>query len=225
MAEEIRARDGKRLLEDPILTDEITPDDLELARSLLEGRSAEDIAAALVRLHRSRLPAPEEIADLGPLPPRSAQERPAYGKSGHERAAVSRDPRGRSLKGGGARQSPEERVPAESSSKERRAAESSSKERRAAESSSKERRAAQGPMAWFSLNVGRAQKADPKWLLPLICRLGGVEKRDVGAIRILPTETRFEISQALADEFLATVPQDEDARVSRAGPPPKQPRK
>ena len=225
LAEEIRARDGKRLLEDPILTDEITPDDLELARSLLEGRSAEDIAAALVRLHRSRLPAPEEIADLGPLPPRSAQERPAYGKSGHERAAASRDPRGRSLKGAGARQSPEERVPAESSSKERRAAESSSKERRAAESSSKERRAAQGPMAWFSLNVGRAQKADPKWLLPLICRLGGVEKRDVGAIRILPTETRFEISQALADEFLATVPQDEDARVSRAGPPPKQPRK
>jgi ATP-dependent RNA helicase DeaD len=80
-------------------------------------------------------------------------------------------------------------------------------------------------MAWFSLNVGRAQKADPKWLLPLICRLGGVEKRDVGAIRILPHETRFEISQVLAEEFLASVPADEATKVSRAGPPPKQQRK
>jgi hypothetical protein len=48
-----------------------------------------------------------------------------------------------------------------------------------------------------------------------------VEKRDVGAIRILPHETRFEIAQARAEAFLASVPADDAAKVSRAGPPPR----
>ena len=47
---------------------------------------------------------------------------------------------------------------------------------------------------WFSVSIGRKQRADPKWLLPLICRAGGVSKRDVGAIRIEDNETRFEIA-------------------------------
>ena len=36
---------------------------------------------------------------------------------------------------------------------------------------------------------GPAPPADPKWLVPLICRMGGVEKRDIGAIRIFDRET------------------------------------
>jgi ATP-dependent RNA helicase DeaD len=176
-AEEIRALDGKRLLDDPILTEDIAQEDLALAKTLLEGRSAEDVAAALVRLHRSRLPAPEEIAEPAPMAPRTP--------------SLSRDPRGKKLRDGPA----------------------------------KEKFANQGPMAWFSLNVGRAQKADPKWLLPLICRLGGLEKRDIGAIRILPNETRFEVSQALVENFLAAIPADETTKITRAGPPPRQPRK
>ncbi|MCO5073945.1 MAG: DEAD/DEAH box helicase [Rhizobiaceae bacterium] len=47
---------------------------------------------------------------------------------------------------------------------------------------------------WFTVSVGRKQRADPKWLLPMICKAGGVTKRDVGSIRIDDTETRFEIS-------------------------------
>ena len=38
---------------------------------------------------------------------------------------------------------------------------------------------------WFKLSVGRKQRAEPRWLLPLICRAGGVEKRHVGSIKIL----------------------------------------
>ena len=47
---------------------------------------------------------------------------------------------------------------------------------------------------WFTISLGRKHRADPKFLLPMICNAGGVTKRDVGAIRIDDTETRFEIS-------------------------------
>ena len=54
---------------------------------------------------------------------------------------------------------------------------------------------------WFTISLGRKQRADPKWLLPMICKAGGVSKRDVGSIRIDDTETRFEISAEKAADF------------------------
>ncbi|MFX8937954.1 hypothetical protein ABTN00_20110, partial [Acinetobacter baumannii] len=45
-ADEIRTRDQERLLEDPLLTEAATAEDLALGRALLGGRSAEEIAAA-----------------------------------------------------------------------------------------------------------------------------------------------------------------------------------
>jgi ATP-dependent RNA helicase DeaD len=54
---------------------------------------------------------------------------------------------------------------------------------------------------WFTLSLGRKQRADPKWLLPMICKAGGVSKRDVGSIRIDDTETRFEIAADKAAGF------------------------
>ncbi|WP_082766079.1 DEAD/DEAH box helicase [Paramesorhizobium deserti] len=59
--------------------------------------------------------------------------------------------------------------------------------------------------AWFSLSLGRKHRADPRWLLPMICKAGGVTKRDVGSIRILETETRFEIAASKADDYLANL--------------------
>jgi len=58
---------------------------------------------------------------------------------------------------------------------------------------------------WFTLSLGRKQRADPKWLLPMICKAGGVTKRDVGSIRIDDTETRFEISAEKAGEFASRI--------------------
>ena len=54
---------------------------------------------------------------------------------------------------------------------------------------------------WFALSAGRRQNADPRWLLPLICRVGHITKDDVGAIKIFDTETRFEISAAAAERY------------------------
>lgn len=59
--------------------------------------------------------------------------------------------------------------------------------------------------AWFRLNVGRRQNADPRWILPLLCRRGHVSRTDIGAIRLAANETLFEIAGPLAARFLDAV--------------------
>jgi ATP-dependent RNA helicase DeaD len=58
---------------------------------------------------------------------------------------------------------------------------------------------------WFRINIGRAKGADPKWLLPMICRAGGLSKADIGVIRVFDAETQFEISAQAAGKFSADV--------------------
>jgi ATP-dependent RNA helicase DeaD len=53
----------------------------------------------------------------------------------------------------------------------------------------------------FRVNLGAKDNADPRWLLPLICRRGGITRREVGAIRIGPHETLFEIAGDAAGDF------------------------
>ena len=75
----------------------------------------------------------------------------------------------------------------------------------------------------FRINLGADDRADPRWLLPLICRRGGVTRREVGAIRIGPHETTFEIAgDAAADFALAAAEPDPRARhvvIARADAP------
>jgi ATP-dependent RNA helicase DeaD len=56
-------------------------------------------------------------------------------------------------------------------------------------------------MVWFRINIGRERNADPRWLLPLICRSGGVTKAEIGVIRIEDRNTRFQIAAEFADTF------------------------
>ena len=58
---------------------------------------------------------------------------------------------------------------------------------------------------WFRLNVGRGRNADPKWLLPEICRQGEVTKKDIGAIRVFDMETLFQVDAAVAERFAVLV--------------------
>lgn len=62
-----------------------------------------------------------------------------------------------------------------------------------------------GDMAWYRINIGRDKNADPKWLMPTICRLGHVTKRDIGAIKIFERETKFEITQEMKAKFEAAI--------------------
>lgn len=65
----------------------------------------------------------------------------------------------------------------------------------------REPRESREPGAWFRLSVGREDRADPKWLVPMLCRLGGIRKQDIGAIRIQPDHTLVEIAQDKAERF------------------------
>ena len=60
-------------------------------------------------------------------------------------------------------------------------------------------------VVWFRMNIGRRQNADPRWVLPLLCRRGHVTKSEIGAIRIGPMETQFQVPSALAGRFAAAV--------------------
>jgi ATP-dependent RNA helicase DeaD len=146
-AQQIRKLDGERLLQTMLAADTGDAQDAALAKILLAQRSPEDIAAALVRMHRAQLPAPEDIGELDQAPEAKA-----------------------------GKWTPREKT-------------------------------AGSTMTWFSMNVGRARKADPKWLLPEICRQGGVTKRDVGAIRIFDQETKFEIDERVAASFAERIAQ------------------
>jgi ATP-dependent RNA helicase DeaD len=175
-ADEIRKLDQERMLKDALFAEETTPDDLALARALLAERSAEDIAAALARLYRSRLPSPEDILDPGQGTGRSREDR---GREKHERSSRGEDrpsaPRSKSGK------------------------------------SSPRHAMAEGSV-WFRAAIGRKKNAEARWLLPMICRRGGIDKHDIGAIRIMDTTTEFEISKAAAESFAVKIkrPDKED---------------
>jgi ATP-dependent RNA helicase DeaD len=172
--DEIRKLDQQRMLQDTLFTEESTEDDLTLARALLAERTPEDIAAALARLYRSRLPSPEDILDPG------------------ERGGRPRDdrapPRGRDAPG-------DDRAGA-----------------KPMRSKAKMRDGMGEGSVWFRAAIGRQKNAEARWLLPMICRRGGIEKSDIGAIRIFDANTEFEISAAAAESFAAMIkrPDKED---------------
>jgi ATP-dependent RNA helicase DeaD len=166
--EQIRAKDRERTLAALLAPVETDEEDLALGRELLEQRSAEEIAAALVRAHRAALPAPEEMADAGAAPPQNDGHRDGF-----------------------------------------------------------------DDVVWFRMNVGRSQRADPRWILPLLCRRGHITKQQIGAIRIGAAETQFQVPRAAADKFAAAVArtaaaEDDGLLIERLGnerPAPNRPPK
>ena len=183
-ADEIRKLDQERMLHDALFAEETTSDDVILAQALLAERSPEDIAAALVRLYRSRLPSPEDILDPGQGAPRS------------------RDDRGREK--GGRMSHGDDHADGPRSKAGKPSAKPSSK-------SSPRHAMAEGSV-WFRAAIGRRKNAEARWLLPMICRRGGIDKQDIGAIRIMDTTTEFEISGRAAEAFAVKVkrPDKED---------------
>ena len=162
-ADEIRALDRDRMAADPTLAGGIGEDDADFAKLLMESRTAEEIAGALVRLWRARLPAAEEVVD-----------------------PIDGDRRDRRDRG------------------ERR-------ERRDDENATG---------VWFRCDVGRNRNADPRWLLPMLCRRGDIERGDIGTIRIFDRETLFEVRDSVATRFAAAArrPDEENILIVPAEP-------
>jgi len=72
-----------------------------------------------------------------------------------------------------------------------------------------------GPSVWFRLSVGRAGRAEARWLLPKICDAGSIAKDSIGAIRVREDETFVQIAAAVADRFGAAVELDRDLLMQR----------
>ena len=66
--------------------------------------------------------------------------------------------------------------------------------------------------SWFRISIGRAGNAEPRWLLPFLCRRGHVTRNEIGRIRVGAHETEFEVACDAAERFLAA------ARRRPAGP-------
>ena len=151
-AEDIRKADKARLMEALLAPVELDEEDRALAAELLAERSAEDLAAMLVKAHRAQMPQPEELIDTSKGPAKSPGPRAGF----------------------------EDTI-------------------------------------WYRLDVGRNQNADPRWILPLLCRRGHITRGDIGAIRIAANETLFEVPRAVADRFYSAVQRtasdDEDGGV------------
>ncbi|MEP3892061.1 MAG: DEAD/DEAH box helicase [Hellea sp.] len=61
---------------------------------------------------------------------------------------------------------------------------------------------------WFSLNLGRKQKAEPKWIMPMLLKSGGLKKPEIGAIKITETQTFVEVAPSGVDRFMETIGPD-----------------
>ena len=134
--EDIRKQDRERLISALLEPAEYDDEDRALAERLMSERSAEDIAAALVRAHRAAMPQPEDLIENTPEARREAQKerhRPGFEDT-----------------------------------------------------------------LWFRMDIGRRQNADPRWILPLLCRRGHITKNEIGAIRIGQSETFFQVPRAIA---------------------------
>lgn len=148
--EMIRAQDRVRLMETILAPVEVDEADLEIGRVLLEQRSPEELAAALVRAHRAAMPQPEEMLTSGGND--EGRRQPTAHREGFE------------------------------------------------------------DTVWFRMDVGRRQNADPRWILPTLCRRGHVSRQEIGAIRITPNETWFQVPRAIADKFADAVRRTADPK-------------
>lgn len=90
-------------------------------------------------------------------------------------------------------------------------------------------RAPFGPSVWFELSVGQDRKAEARWLLPLLCRAGNLDKAQIGKIRVLPDTTLVEIAKAAVPGLLDQLGRDgvleDGVRARKLDGPVEEPRR
>jgi ATP-dependent RNA helicase DeaD len=77
-----------------------------------------------------------------------------------------------------------------------------------------------GASVWYQLSVGRAGRAEARWLLPKICDAGGITKDGIGAIRVQEDTTYVQIAEGLSGKFGAQLELENGVVMERmAGEP------
>ncbi|MEQ8366531.1 MAG: DEAD/DEAH box helicase [Roseicyclus sp.] len=135
-ADEVTEKDDERMLASSDWSEEVETSNLDAVTRLTEMFSAEQLAAAYVRLYRERRSAPEDLSDVSAAPAPRVEF---------------------------------------------------------------------GPSVWFSLDGGRATGAEPRRLLPMLCKMGNLSREDVGAIRIQSDASLIELRESAVPGFLDAI--------------------
>jgi len=138
-ADAVKAREEERMFADSEWQVAVTDGEQATVEKLTGGFSAEQLAAAYLRLYRSIRSAPEELSEVSAKP------------------------------------APRQEF---------------------------------GPSVWFSVSGGRDADAEPRRLLPMLCKAADLTKDDIGAIRIQQKESFVQIREASVPGFLAALGPD-----------------
>ncbi|HEV7418175.1 MAG TPA: C-terminal helicase domain-containing protein, partial [Tianweitania sediminis] len=71
-----------------------------------------------------------------------------------------------------------------------------------APSDRKERREEFSESVWISLSVGRKHGAEPRWLIPMLCKAGKLSKSDIGQIKLQQEDSLVQLEAHAANRFL-----------------------
>ncbi|WP_425037520.1 DEAD/DEAH box helicase [Primorskyibacter sp. S187A] len=135
-ADAVNGREQERMFADETWATEIENSEAEIVEQLTAQFTADQLAAAYLRLYRAARSVPEELSDV------DAQPKP---------------------------------------------------------------RVEFGPSVWFSLSGGRNAGAEPRRILPMLCKAGGLTKDDIGAIRIQHEHSFVQIKETSVPGFLAQI--------------------
>ncbi len=203
-AETIRALDDDRLVAKLEATG-VTPsdEDIAVARRLLAKRPAEEMVAALVTMTRGEFPEPEELPMTVSFAHKllAAMSQP---QRSYERPMPQQRYERNEYRGGAGGAPPPAPYEARVEARGPAAPYETRNEYQGAPRGPRPDERGEpgpGPGQWFVLNVGREKRADPRWLIPVLCRWGGLQKEDIGVIRVLDRETRVEILGRAASTF------------------------
>ncbi len=159
---DIQAAMDARLLANPVLSETIGEGEQDLADALLEKYPPEQLAAAIIRMMRSKQSSPEDLAevseDTGRRDRKDRNDRPPRGEKFERQERPKR-----------------ERGDGKSDFEDG---------------------------AWITLSVGRRTKADPKWLVPMLCKSGGFSRSEIGVIHIGQTVTHVELKPQAATQLM-----------------------
>ncbi len=178
-ADEIARLDDERLMADPRLSRPVHESEEAIISAMLDQHGPQQVAAAFLRLSREGRSAPEDLRDVDDRPPR--RDKPERDRDRPERAPRERAERGPR----------EEWTPRE--------------DRAPREKRPRTERADIPGAVWIAINVGRKKNADPKWLLPMLCKAGGLARDDIGQIRINSGNTHVELTPKGAQQLFDTV--------------------
>lgn len=62
-----------------------------------------------------------------------------------------------------------------------------------------------GDSVWFSLSIGYKQKAEPRWMLPMLVKTGKLKKHEIGAIKVLQSVTYIEVAFGGVSRFMDAI--------------------